>query len=194
MLVDEVLVYSGNTKPVKRLLINDNTDVAVKKALARSVGDDIFGKSMTRVYTVTAQQIGYRGKPLSVGRVQTPILGLICRRWLDNQNHKESYFYTITGEFEHQGQTFNANWKVNENAPQDDKKRLLDKEYGERVAELCSGKLSEIVSDAVDDKQTAPPLPFNLVKLQQHMNKNHKMTAAKTLEITQQFRKSPLNP
>ncbi|MCZ8812473.1 DNA topoisomerase 3 [Escherichia albertii] len=205
LLVDEVLVYAGNTKPVKRLLINDNTDVAVKKALAnlkennefkglyhkalaRSVGDDIFGKSMTRAYTVTAQQKGYRGKPLSVGRVQTPILGLICRRWLDNQSHKESFYYTITGEFNHQGQTFNANWKVNENAPQDDKKRLIDKEYGERVANLCSGKPSEIVSAAVDDKQTAPPLPFNLVKLQQHMNKNHKMTAAKTLEITQQLR------
>lgn len=40
----------------------------------------------------------------------------------------------------------------------------------------------------MQDKETAPPLPFSLVKLQQFMNKQHKMTAAKTLEITQQLR------
>ncbi|EIT3840071.1 type IA DNA topoisomerase, partial [Escherichia coli] len=34
LLVDEVLEYAGNTKPVKRVLINDNTLPAVKKALA----------------------------------------------------------------------------------------------------------------------------------------------------------------
>ncbi|ECR6202651.1 type IA DNA topoisomerase, partial [Salmonella enterica subsp. enterica serovar Enteritidis] len=33
LLVDEVLEYAGNTKPVKRVLINDNTLPAVKKAL-----------------------------------------------------------------------------------------------------------------------------------------------------------------
>lgn len=34
-LVEELLEYSGNSKPVKRLLINDNTDAAVKKALSQ---------------------------------------------------------------------------------------------------------------------------------------------------------------
>ncbi|WGM03515.1 type IA DNA topoisomerase [Arsenophonus nasoniae] len=205
LLVDEVLIYANNTKPVKRLLINDNTDAAVKKALnnlkdnqkfkglfykalARSVGDDIYGKSMTRAYTVTAQQKGYRGTPLSVGRVQTPILGLICRRYLANKNHKESFYYTITGIFDHLKAEFEANWQIRENAPQDDKKRLIDKDFAERVAKFCEGKTADVVAAAVDNKETAPPLPFNLVKLQQYMNKNHKMTAAKTLEITQQLR------
>ncbi|HGJ5878734.1 MAG TPA: DNA topoisomerase, partial [Arsenophonus nasoniae] len=203
--VDEVLIYANNTKPVQRLLINDNTDAAVKKALnnlkdnqkfkglfykalARSVGDDIYGKSMTRAYTVTAQQKGYRGTPLSVGRVQTPILGLICRRYLANKNHKESLYYTITGIFDHLKAEFEANWQVSENAPQDDKKRLINKDFGERIAKFCEGKSADVVAAAVDNKETAPPLPFNLVKLQQYMNKNHRMTAAKTLEITQQLR------
>ncbi|SQA60478.1 DNA topoisomerase 3 [Raoultella planticola] len=83
-----MLIYAGNTKPVKRLLINDNTDTAVKKAiasiqdnsrfkgmfnraLARSVGDNIFGFSMTRAFTIEAKKNGYSGV-LSVGRVQTP--------------------------------------------------------------------------------------------------------------------------
>ncbi|MCV5825015.1 DNA topoisomerase, partial [Escherichia coli] len=37
-------------------------------------------------------------------------------------------------------------------------------------------------------KKTAAPLPFNLVRLQQYMNKKFKMTAQKTLDITQQLR------
>ncbi|EPA0277292.1 DNA topoisomerase, partial [Escherichia coli] len=41
---------------------------------------------------------------------------------------------------------------------------------------------------ATDDKKTAAPLPFNLVRLQQYMNKKFKMTAQKTLDITQQLR------
>lgn len=40
----------------------------------------------------------------------------------------------------------------------------------------------------MQEKETAPPLPFNLVRLQQMMNRQHKMTAARTLEITQQLR------
>lgn len=31
LLVDELLIYSGCDKPVKRVLINDNTDKGVKK-------------------------------------------------------------------------------------------------------------------------------------------------------------------
>ncbi|HDP9191259.1 TPA: topoisomerase C-terminal repeat-containing protein, partial [Escherichia coli] len=37
-------------------------------------------------------------------------------------------------------------------------------------------------------KKTAAPLPFNLVRLQQYMNKKFKMTAQQTLDITQQLR------
>ena len=78
LLVDEVLEYAGNTKPVKRVLINDNTLPAVKKALAnpknnrdfrglylkalaRSVADAIYGLSMTRAYTIPARAKGYKG-------------------------------------------------------------------------------------------------------------------------------------
>ncbi len=138
LLVDEVLIYAGNTKPVKRLLINDNTDAAVKKAiasiqdnsrfkgmfsraLARSVGDNIFGFSMTRAFTIEAKKNGYSGV-LSVGRVQTPVLGLICRRWLENNNHTEQTYQTIQADFDKDGKAFTGRWKVSENAPQDDKK------------------------------------------------------------------------
>lgn len=71
LLVDELLEYAGNTAPVKRALINDNTAPAVKKALSslkdnsqfrglylkalmRSAGDAIYGFSMSRAYSIKA--------------------------------------------------------------------------------------------------------------------------------------------
>lgn len=203
LLVDEVLEYAGNTKPVKRVLINDNTLPAVKKALAnlkdnrdfrglyfkalaRSVADAVYGFSMTRAYTIPAQARGYKGT-LSVGRVQTPILGLIVNRTRANQNHKSSFYYTMTGIFQRGTDVIRANWKPGEFAPLTDRK-LLDKAWANGTAASLTGKPATVEAAATDDKKTAAPLPFNLVRLQQYMNKKFKLTAQKTLDITQQLR------
>ncbi|HBD2939482.1 TPA: DNA topoisomerase 3 [Escherichia coli] len=203
LLVDEVLEYAGNTKPVKRALINDNTLPAVKKALAnlkdnrdfkglylkalaRSVADEIYGFSMTRAYTIPAQDKGYKGV-LSVGRVQTPVLGLIVNRTRANKNHKSSVFYTMVGYFQRGADVIRANWKPGEFAPLTDRK-LLDKAWANGTAASLTGKPATVEAAATDDKKTAAPLPFNLVRLQQYMNRKFKMTAQKTLDITQQLR------
>ena len=203
LLVDEVLEYAGNTKPVKRVLINDNTLPAVKKALAnlkdnrdfkglylkalaRSVADAVYGFSMTRAYTIPAIARGYKGV-LSVGRVQTPILGLIVNRTRANQNHKSSFYYTMTGVFQRGADVIRANWKPGEFAPLTDRK-LLDKAWANGTAASLAGKPATVEAAATDDKKTAAPLPFNLVRLQQYMNKKFKLTAQKTLDITQQLR------
>ena len=92
LLVEEVLHYLGNKKPVKRVLITDNNPGPVKQALAaikdnsdqmfqgwylsalaRSRFDWLFGLNLTRAYTLAARRIGFDGV-LSVGRVQTPTL------------------------------------------------------------------------------------------------------------------------
>ncbi|EES5877682.1 type IA DNA topoisomerase [Escherichia coli] len=143
LLVDEVLEYAGNTKPVKRVL--------------------------------------------SVGRVQTPVLGLIVNRTRANQNHKSSFYYTMTGVFLRGADVFRANWKPGEFAPLTDRK-LLDKAWANGTAASLAGKPATVKAAATDDKKTAAPLPFNLVRLQQYMNKKFKMTAQKTLDVTQQLR------
>ncbi len=100
LLVDEVIDYAKVSKSkkanIKRLLISDLNLSAVKKslsnmqdnkdymplsvsALARSRADWVYGMNLTRAYTLLGQQAGYQGV-LSVGRVQTPVLGLVVRR------------------------------------------------------------------------------------------------------------------
>lgn len=203
LLVDEVLEYAGNTKPVKRVLINDNTLPAVKKALAnlkdnrdfkgmslkalaRSVADAVYGFSMTRAYTIPAKAKGYSGV-LSVGRVQTPVLGLIVKRTRANQSHAASVYYTMTGHFMRGCEVINANWKPGEFTPLVDK-RLVDKAWAKGTAAALEGKPATVEAAAIDNKETAAPLPFNLLRLQRCMNKKYKLTAQKTLDITQQLR------
>ena len=100
LLVDEVLQHSKvsqtKLKQTKRLLLNDLTPAAVRlalqqlkqnsefaplsqSALARSRADWLYGINLTRAYTLHGQKQGYQGV-LSVGRVQTPVLGLVVQR------------------------------------------------------------------------------------------------------------------
>lgn len=90
ILVEEILDYAGNTKPVKRILASDLTDDAIKNQLAniqdnskfeglkkagyaRSWADWIIGINLTVGYTKKAQAKGFDGI-LSVARLQSPIL------------------------------------------------------------------------------------------------------------------------
>ncbi|EES2175860.1 TPA: type IA DNA topoisomerase, partial [Escherichia coli] len=136
--------------------------------------------------TIPAKTKGYKGV-LSVGRVQTPVLGLIVNRTRANKNHKSSFYYTMTGHFQRGADVIRANWKPGEFAPLTDRK-LLDKTWANGTATSLAGKPATVEAAATDDKKTAAPLPFNLVRLQQYMNKKFKMTAQKTLDITQQLR------
>ena len=96
LLVDEVLVFLEYRGPVERLLVRDLRPDAVRQqlaalepnakyrplyesALARQRADWLFGMNMTRLYTLLGRAGGYEGV-LSVGRVQTPLLGLVVAR------------------------------------------------------------------------------------------------------------------
>ncbi|HAK8439724.1 TPA: type IA DNA topoisomerase [Salmonella enterica] len=207
LLVDELLEYAGNTKPVKRALINDNTAPAVKKALTslknnkdfrglylkalmRSAGDAIYGFSMSRAYSIKARDKGYKGV-ISVGRVQTPVLGLIVRRWRENQSHSSSFYYTLTGNFISGTDVISARWSTSEYAPVDDKKRLIDQKWAKGLAKNLEGKPASVLAAAVDrGKEIAAPLPFSLARLQQYMNQKNKLTIQQVQDITQVLKDS----
>lgn len=205
LLVDEVLEFAGNTAPVKRALINDPTAPAVKKAitslkdnkefrgmylkaLARSVGDAIFGFSMSRCYSIKGREKGYKGT-LSVGRVQTPVLALIVRRWRENQSHESAFYYSLTGNFMSGSDVIITRWLTSEYAPVDDEKRLIDKKWADGLSKSLAGKPASVLAAAVDDDKTeAAPLPFNLRRLSAYMSKTRKLTLQQTLDITQALR------
>ncbi|OSJ65267.1 DNA topoisomerase III, partial [Salmonella enterica subsp. enterica serovar Newport str. SHSN008] len=90
-----------------------------------------------------------------------------------NQNHKSSFYYTMTGVFQRGADVLRANWKPGEFAPLTDRK-LLDKAWADGTAASLAGKPATVEAAATDDKKTAAPLPFNLVRQKKKKKKKKK--------------------
>lgn len=204
LLIDEILTYTRCNKPVKRVLINDlNTEKArqaigqlksnsdfyglSQSALARSIADQLYGFNMTRGYTLAARKRGFNGV-LSVGRVQTVILGLIVRRYEAFKNHEKSAYYLLSGQFHYGEADFQARLVVPQSAPVDEKGRITDKDFADSFIGDLTGMPSSVTLSRTEDKTTPPPLPFSLLDLQVRMSSAYGIDGEKTLSITQALR------
>ena len=202
LLINEILTYVKNTKPVKRILITDMNLKPVKKALdnltpnedyvnmgnsalARSIGDQLFGYNLTRAYTLQGRKQGFDGA-LNVGRVQSAVLGLINSRTLVNQNHKESFFYDVSGLFKTEQGDFLAKYQSTDKDIIDDKNRIIEESNALTIKEECINESTIIKTDTKAEKKAAP-LPYNLSTLQQTCAKKWGYSAETTLDIMQQL-------
>ncbi|WP_016682821.1 DNA topoisomerase, partial [Yersinia pestis] len=204
LLVDEILGYANNNKPVERLLISDLNLAPVQKALtnmqlmksgdkfsgmtnsalSRSLLDQSFGYNLTRGCTLKGQEKGYVGV-LNVGRVQSAVLGLVNLRTLANQNHAESFYYDIFATLEMNGHQVKAKYQTTDSDQIDDKKRLISDAQARHIAERVSGKEAIVTIAATKPENTKPPLPLDLSTLQQICAKRYGYKAKETLEIMQ---------
>lgn len=210
ILVDEVINHAGVSKTkiaaVQRCLISDLNPAAVKKALAnlrkntdfiplatsalaRARADWLYGLNMTRLCTLQGQKSGYNGV-LSIGRVQTPILGLVVFRDLEIENFTSKTFYevvaTITTE---KGETYQAKWKPSAACEpyMDEDKRVLSKALAENVISRVNGKSGKVTDVKEAKKKQAPPLPYSLSSLQIDAAKRFGMSAQTVLDTCQQL-------
>lgn len=205
LLIDELLRYFNNRKPVQRLLINDNTLAVVQRALSnlrpnvdyehlgwkaesRMIADQLFGYNLSRAYSLQDQAITKEKNTLHIGRVQTPILGLVVRRDRENACHQKSLYYVIKGEFDFNGLVFDARYQPKNTDATDDKNRLTDKNFAESLANLLDGKPAKVSVCHTQHKTVPAPLPYNLLKLQQDASRKYGYKPDETLEITQSLR------
>lgn len=203
-IVDEILEYAGYVNPVYRVLINDNNLKPVQKALnnlrqnsdfknlyqsalARSVGDQLYGYNMTRCYTIAAQNEGYQGV-MSLGRVQTAILGMVVRRDLEHEAHVKSFFYSVSGEFGFSGVKVPAKYVVKDTDPVDEDKRLVDATFALQLASSIKEKPATVKSVKTTGKKNNAPLPYNLLKLQTDASRKFGFKPDKVKDITQALR------
>lgn len=116
LIVDELLVYLNNKKPVERILVNATDATTIKRALAslednvkyfplyqaalgRQRSDWLIGMSLTRAYTILGrEQHNYRGV-LSLGRVQTPTLAIVVKRDLEIENFVPKDHWSVHAQF-----------------------------------------------------------------------------------------------
>lgn len=206
-LIDELLRYFADAvqgKEVLRLLINDNNVKVVQKSLAnmrpnadfvhlgyqaeaRSLADQAFGYNLTRAYTLS--QDNPSGNVVSVGRVQTPILGLVVRRDREHKGHKHTYYQQIRGTFWADDVRFVAKYQPKDTDPTDDKNRLIDASFAQKIAEECKGK-PVVIHITTTQKTQPPPLPYNLLKLQQDCARLFGIKPDACLAITQTLRET----
>ncbi|HGU0911784.1 TPA: DNA topoisomerase III, partial [Escherichia coli] len=201
LLVDEILDYAKNTKPVQRLLVADLNLAPVQKALAnmqpnekfrgmtnsalaRSLCDQGFGYNLTRGCTLKGQEKGFHGV-LNVGRVQSAVLGLVNQRTLANQNHTESFYYDVQAALSMNGHLLKAKYQVAEGDEKDEKNRLISEAQAKAVVEHVTGKKAVISETATKPEHTKPPMPLNLSTLQQICARRFGYKAKETLDIMQ---------
>jgi DNA topoisomerase-3 len=188
LIFRNIYYYLGSKVPFKRLWISSQTDKAIKEGFAklkdgseydslyqsarsRSESDWLIGINATQAITLAAGNKGL----LSLGRVQTPTLAMICSRYLENKDFKPQAFYKIQAGFEKDNISFKAT------SDKIDKKDVAE----ETVAKITVGSEAKVVKVEAKETKEQPPLLFDLTSLQQDANKKYGYSADQTLSIAQ---------
>ena len=179
--------YLNCHKPFDRLWISSLTDKAICEGLsnlkpgncydnlyhsakARSEADWLVGINASRALSI-ARKGGY-----SLGRVQTPTLAMVCRRYIENRDFSSVPY-----------------WKLSVLTEKEDLslKTVGCKDYeSEASAQTALAALrsqSQLTVETVVRKVagTPPPLLYDLTALQKDANRHHGFSADKTLSIAQ---------
>lgn len=182
-----IYYYLKCKKPFKRLWISSQTDEAIKEgfrnlkpgsdydtlfnsAHCRSQSDWLVGMNATQALSLASGNKGV----LSLGRVQTPTLAMICSRYLENKNFVPQLYYQVAIQPDKDGQPFRA---ISE-------KSYQTREEAQAVLDAVEATGNILSVDAKPRKEP-PPLLHDLSSLQQEANKRKGFTADQTLGILQ---------
>ncbi len=192
LLIDEIIEYCKFKGTVKRIQTSAFNEDYLKKALknlepnskyetwgksanARAIADYMVGINLSRYFSIL------NGTTLSVGRVQTPTLGLVVNRDLAIENHIKEKYYDGYVDININGNIIKAKLENKDNIVyknQNELKQILDKFINKNVKVNITKQI----------KNENAPLPFNLTKLQSHNSKKYKIKPNETLKITQDLR------
>ena len=179
--------YLGCQKPFQRLWISSLTDKAIREGLAhlkagsaydalylagkaRSEADWLVGINASR-----ALSIARRGA-YSLGRVQTPTLAMICRRYLEHQGFSSVPFWRLQAIVQKDGVPLQTTCTED-----------FATEREAQTAFATLSRQSSLVATSVSRKVAAmpPPLLYDLTALQKEANRQLGFSADKTLSLAQ---------
>ena len=179
--------YLNCRKPFERLWISSLTDKAIREGLsnlkpgssydnlyhsakARSEADWLVGINASRALSI-ARRGGY-----SLGRVQTPTLAMVCRRYIENRDFASVPYWKLSAITEQEGISLKAVGNM-----------VFDHEATAQTALATLRRQSRLTVKSVARKVggTPPPLLYDLTALQKEANRRHGFSADKTLSIAQ---------
>ena len=179
--------HLGCRKPFDRLWISSLTDKAIREGLsnlkpgshydnlyysakARSEADWLVGINASRALSI-ARKGGY-----SLGRVQTPTLAMVCRRYIENRDFSSVSYWKLSVHTEKEGLSLKAIGITD-----------YESEASAQTALAALRSQSQLTVESVARKvgSTPPPLLYDLTALQKDANRHHGFSADKTLSIAQ---------
>ena len=184
--------YLGCRKPFDRLWISSLTDTAIREGLlnlrdgkeydnlyhaakARSEADWLVGINGTQALTIAAGRGTY-----SVGRVQTPTLGMVCERYWENKRFESKPFWQV-----HFGVVDADSGNILKFTSAN---RWADKATATDIYNKVKDTGSAIITKvATKRKVEKAPLLYDLTTLQKEANSQHGFTAEHTLSIAQKL-------
>lgn len=180
--------YLNCNKTFERLWISSLTEKAIKQgfenlkpssyfdglykaAQGRSRADWLVGINASQALSIAAGSGVY-----SLGRVQTPTLALICKRFLENKNFTVQTYWQIQLEHRKEFLDFKSL----------SKNKWNDKKQADKTLKSILRNETAIVTDIEDKTVTEqPPLLFDLTGLQKEANKRLGLSAEDTLSVAQ---------
>jgi len=181
-----VMQKAAATCPVKRLWISSLTEEAIREGfdtlhdaadyqrlyeagLCRAIGDWLLGMNATRLYTL---KYGQNRQVLSIGRVQTPTLALIVRRFEEIANFVPEQYWELKTTYR-------------DTAFTSTKGRLKSQAEGQLLIDAIKDQPFTVTDVARKEGREAPPRLLDLTSLQVECNKKFGFTADTTLKIIQ---------
>ena len=182
-----IYAHLGCRKPFYRLWISSLTDKAIREGMAnlksgnhydslyysakaRSEADWLVGINASRALSI-ARRGGY-----SLGRVQTPTLAMVCRRYIENRDFSSVPYWKLSALMEKEGVSLKAIGITDYESEASAQTAL---------ATLRSQSRLKVESVARKVTHTSPPLLYDLTALQKDANRRHGFSADKTLSIAQ---------
>lgn len=181
--------YLNCNKPFERLWISSLTEKAIKQgfdklkpssdfdglyhaAQGRSRADWLVGINASQALSIAAGNGIY-----SLGRVQTPTLALICKRYLENKSFSVQKYWQIQLSHSKEFIDFKS-LSV---------KKWEDKKQAEDTLKSIqrNGNCATVTSIASKNITEQAPLLFDLTGLQKEANKKLNLSADETLDIAQ---------
>lgn len=172
-------------KALSSLKDNQETLPLYYAGLGRSRADWLIGMNFSRLFTLLAQQKGYQGPPLSVGRVQSPTLAMVVNRDKEIANFVPLSHYALAVHFNAHGRSFIANWLPPEHNC-DNEGRCLNIGIAQQAEQqIRQAVTANVVNIDTTHEKVSPPLLFSLSDLQSECNRLYGMGAQQVLDIAQ---------
>ncbi|MDE3840952.1 hypothetical protein C0966_16935 (plasmid) [Bacillus methanolicus] len=195
LLIDEILYFLNNKKPVKRLWTSSLTKNSVIKAfqnlkdnrefkgyyyeaISRQRADWLVGISVTRTLSILLSEKGIN-KTFSAGRVQSALMGIIYQREKEIENFVSKPYWDCEAEFQFGENKLVGKWF------KEDADHIFELEAAQALADFCKDNSAQVYSVIKEEKRSPPPQFYNLSALQMEANRLYGMSPAAVLSYAQ---------